>query len=146
MRRSGCPICAIKLDQGDYSYKYINIDGEECFMDSEIVVERKMNLNELANNFGRERKRFEREFNRAKELNTKVYLIIEDDSWEDAYNGTYGKDKAYRSRLNPQSMIGSLHAWENRYNLHVRFCNRLRTGRMIRDICYYHLKEILEKS
>lgn len=142
----GFPFVRHKLDQGDYSYKWTDLDGVEHMMDSKIVIERKMSLNELASNFGKNRDRFTREFERAKELGTKVYLIVEDDGWEDAYNGTYGKDPDHRSRLSPNSMIGSINAWENRYDMRIRLCKHSRTGRMIRDIFYYHLKEILQSE
>ena len=142
----GCAWERRKLDQGDYSYKYTDLDGREISMDKRLIIERKMNLNEIANNFGRERQRFIREFERAKAENTQVYILIEDDSWEDAYKGTYGKDARHRSKYSAKAMIGSLTAWEHRYNARIRFCKKSRSGQMIKDICHYHLKEILENE
>lgn len=142
----GVPWERHKLDQGDYSYKYIDLDGKEVFMDDSIIIERKMSLNELANNFGKERARFIREFERAKASGTQVHLLVEGDTWEDAYKGTYGNDTRHRSRFHHAAMTASLHAWEQRYGLRVKFCNKERTGEMIRDICRYHLKEKLQNE
>lgn len=142
----GCPYERKKLDFGDYSAKYTHIDGREVYLDGIIAIERKMDLNETAMCFGRERKRFEREFQRAKAAGASLYLIIEDDNWEKAYSGQYGKSAKYRSKFNPKAMIASLNAWEQRYNLHVRFCKAETTGKMIRDIMYYGLKEMLQNE
>lgn len=142
----GLPWERHKLDQGDYSYKYTDLEGNNIYMNDALIIERKMSLNELANNFGRERARFIREFERAKAAGTQVHLLIESDTWEDAYKGTYGKDVRHRSRYNPAAMTASLHAWEQRYGLRIKFCRKERTGQMIRDICWYHLKEKLQNE
>lgn len=142
----GLPWERHKLDQGDYSYKYRDLDGNEVFMDKALIIERKMSLNELANNFGKERPRFIREFERAKAAGTQVHLLVEGDSWEDAYKGTYGKDAKHRSRYNHAAMTASLHAWEQRYGMRVKFCRKERTGEMIRDVCWYHLREVLQNE
>ncbi len=144
MEMLGCPYKRQKLDFGDYSAKYTHVNDGEILLDKSIAIERKMDLNELAACFGKERKRFEREFQRAKDAGASLYLIIEDDNWEKAYSGKYGKSERFRSRLNPKAMVASINAWEQRYDLHVRFCKAETTGRMIHDILRYHLKEILQ--
>ena len=85
-----------------------------------------------------ERKRFEREFERARQSGAKVYLLVEDGSWEDAYSGKY------RSRMSPESLVASIQAWLARYNCQVIFCQPKTTGRLIHDILYRELKERLE--
>lgn len=142
----GYPWRRQKLDQGDYSYTYNDLAGMEVSMDKKLIIERKMSLNELSNNFGRERARFEREFERAKAEKTQIHLLIEGDTWEDAYKGTYGNDARHRSRYNPAAMVASLLAWEQRYDMRVKFCLKERTGEIIRDICKYHLKEVLQNE
>lgn len=142
----GCPFIRRKLDFGDYSCKYVGLDGNEIFMDSKIAIERKMDGNELALCFGKERLRFEREFERAKASGASIYLIVEGENWEKTYSGQYGSGAKFRSRFSPKAMIASLNAWESRYDLHVRFCKPETTGKMIRDILYYRLKEVLQNE
>lgn len=98
-----------------------------------------MNLDELCLCFGKERQRFEKEFERAKSSNIKVYLIVEDGSWEKAYNGKY------RSLLQPNALIASIDAFRARYGMQLDFCKAETTGKLIHDILYRELKEYLER-
>lgn len=134
LKEIGCPWERKKLNFGDYSVKCDAIDLSET-----IAVERKMDLDELCNCYCKERRRFEREFERAKRAGAKVYLLIEDGSWEDAYSGKY------RSRMSPESLVASIQAWLARYNCQVIFCRQHTTGKLIHDILYRELKEALEK-
>ncbi|MBR2679409.1 MAG: nuclease, partial [Exiguobacterium sp.] len=86
-----------KLDIGDYSAQL----GEDTFEKS-VVIERKHNLDELCGNMTADRDRFEREFLRAKAYSTKVFLLIEEASWDDVFLGNY------RSKLSPKSLLASL--------------------------------------
>lgn len=142
-KQFGCPWKRYKLDFGDYSGAYTDIKGNYVTLEKDIVIERKMNLNELANCFTRERERFEREFMRAKENGAAVYLLIETDTWQDAYNGTYGLSDKYRSKFLPKSMVASINSWESRYGFRTRFCDKNLTGKMIKDIIFYHIKNKL---
>lgn len=134
LKEIGCPWERKKLNFGDYSVKCDAIDLSET-----IAVERKMDLDELCNCYCKDRRRFEREFERAKEAGAKVYLLIEDSSWEDAYGGKY------RSRMSPTSLVASIQAWLARYNCQLIFCRQHTTGKLIHDILYRELKEALEK-
>ena len=132
-REMGWPWERRKLEFGDYSVKCDSMD-----LSTSIAIERKMNLDELCNCYCRERKRFEREFERARQAGAKVYLLVEGGSWEDAYSGKY------RSRMSPESLVASIQAWLARYNCQVIFCQPKTTGRLIHDILYRELKERLE--
>ena len=82
------------LSYGDYTYNFQLPDGKMLFNDSDtikghVVVERKQDLVELSQCFCQSRDRFEREFERAKENNATVYLLVEDASWENLINGKY---------------------------------------------------------
>ena len=133
LREMGCPWERKKLEFGDYSVKCDSMD-----LSTSIAIERKMNLDELCNCYCRERKRFEREFERARQAGAKVYLLVEDGSWEDAYSGEY------RSRMSPESLVASIQAWLARYNCQVIFCQPKTTGMLIHDSLYRELKERLE--
>ena len=135
-----------KLEFGDYSCMFTHINGEMCSLESRIAIERKMDLNELCNNFGNERKRFVREFERAKESQALIYLLVENESWEKAYSGRYGESPKYRSRLSSEALVASINAFEMRYGMRVRFCKPETTGKIIRDILYYYLREKLQEG
>lgn len=135
---TGLPYKRQKLNVGDYSCECVMPDGKLLDFSKMAVIERKMDLDELCLCFGRERKRFEREFERAKEAGTKVYLLVEDGSWEKAYNGKY------RSLYNSKALIASIDAFRARYGMQLDFCKSETTGKLIRDILYRELKEFLQ--
>lgn len=126
------------LNAGDYTAKTQLPDGTWFYVPS--AVERKMSLTEIAGNLTRERDRFKAEFNRASERGIRLYILIEQASWEAAYSG------AYRSQMKPQSMIASLLTWSARYGCSVLMCERSETGgKLIRDILRYEMREALNK-
>ena len=135
---SGLPYERRKLDQGDYSCKCTLPGGEELDFSSRVAIERKMDLDELCLCFGKERKRFEREFERAKENGCKIYLLVENGNWEKAYNGKY------QSKYNQKALVASIDAFRARYGMQLDFCKEETTGRLIRDILYRELKEYLK--
>lgn len=106
-------------------------------MSEDVTLERKMNLSELCLCFGSERKRFIREFERAKENNIRMWLLLENSSFKDAYAGRY------RSQYKPKSLIASLLAFQARYNCRIVMCDESVSGKLIRDILYYEGREIL---
>lgn len=55
----------------------------------DVVIERKMNLEELSACLCQQRNRFRSEFERAIESGAKVYLLVEDATWEKLINGGY---------------------------------------------------------
>lgn len=126
------------LNAGDYTAKTLLPDGTWFYVP--CAVERKMSLTEAVGNFTRERNRFRAEFNRASEHGTRLYLLIEQSSWEDAYAG------AYRSQMKPQSLIASLLTWMARYGCPILMCRRAETsGKLIRDILHYEMREALDR-
>ena len=126
-----------KLDFGDYSAK-VPVNGE--WLTLNVAIERKMDLDELAQCYCNGRKRFEREFERAQTAGAKIYLLIENATWEDAYTGNY------RSKMAPQALIASILAWLSRYRCQVIFCRQRTSGRLIYDILYREAREYLERT
>lgn len=126
------------LCAGDYTAKTLMPDGTWFYVP--VAVERKMSLTEIAGNFCHERERFIAEFNRARDAETRLYILIEQSSWESAYAG------AYRSKMKPQSLVASLLTWCARYNSPVFLCERPETGgKLIRDILKYEMREALDR-
>lgn len=140
IRQTGLSFVRQKLDFGDYSVKTTLDNGTEFDISSSVSIERKMNLDELCACYCKGRKRFTREFERAKSAGAKVYLLIENANWEKAYNGSY------RSKMSPQALTASLFAWLARYNCQIIFCKEETSGKIIREILYREMKERLENG
>lgn len=126
-----------KLDAGDYSAKFLLPDSSWFFLP--VAIERKYALDELCMCYCQQRGRFEREFERALEAHSKLYLLVEGGSWENVYSGKY------RSQMNPKSLVGSILAWLSRYNCQLMFCKKETSGQLIKDILYREGKEALLK-
>ena len=136
----GMPHTRRKLDFGDYSCGYFAQDGSEVSLDKEIVIERKMSIDEICGNFTKGRTRFTREFERAVQSGAKIHLIVENGNYEKVINGRY------RSRLNANSLIGSFMAFADRYDISVHFCRSETTPVLINKIFYYHVRNKLTKE
>lgn len=141
----GVPHQRAVLNYGDYTYNATLPDGNKIYdiattLSPACVVERKMNLDELANCFTQGRQRFQREFERAQEHGSRIYLLCENASWENLLNGKY------RSRFHANAFAASITAWMIRYNANLIFCKEETSGRLIREILYRDLKERLERG
>lgn len=126
------PCVSRKLDIGDYSCQ---LDG--MTFEKDFCVERKANLDEIAGNFTEGRERFEREFIRARAFNTKVFLVVENASWQDIYSHNYS------SKLNEKALLASLMAWQVRYNVTVILCDKGNSPKMIYGLLWYAAREKL---
>lgn len=127
-----------KLDFGDYSACVLDADGVEIDFSPSFALERKMHTDELAQCLTRSRDRFAREFGRAKDADAKLYLLVENASWEQVFNGKY------RTRVSPKALSASMLAWLARYNCQIIMCKAETTPKLIREICYREAKERLE--
>lgn len=141
----GFPYKRATLDYGDYTYNAKLPSGEWIYDDSKTVkgaaiVERKMNLDELAQCFTRSRDRFEREFQRATDNKANIFLICENGSWEQLLA------HKYRSKFAPSAFYGSLTAWIVRYDIKLLFCKSELSGRLIREFLYRDLRNRIEKG
>ena len=128
------------LNYGDYSAEVINESGISISAANKVSIERKMDIDELCKCFTYERERFKREFERAAEDGAKMYLLVENASWEKIFSG------AYRSKMKPEALEASILAWCARYNLTLHFCRPKSTGILIEKILRYEIKVMLEKG
>lgn len=126
-----------KLDFGDYSAS-ITLNGSEMSFERIFCIERKMSLDELCMCYGKDRGRFSREFERAREAGAKTYLLVENATIENAINGKY------KSLLNKNAFTASIFAWLARYDCQLIFCKAESTPRVMREIIYREVKERLE--
>lgn len=141
----GVPYRRQTLNYGDYTYNITFPNNQQLHhpdlrVNGHCCIERKQNLDELAMCFTRGRARFEREFQRATDHNAKMFLLVENATWELLLNGHY------RSRFKPQAFLASIMAWQARYNLSVIFCDMSSSGRLIKEILYRDIKERLERG
>lgn len=90
MAAAGLPYTRKKLNFGDYSARCTLEDGRELDLSGSVAIERKMNLDELCQCYTRDRQRFEREFQRAQSKGAKLYLIVENGSWEKTMQQPHG--------------------------------------------------------
>lgn len=159
----GVPYYRQCLNYGDYSYNFKLPSGEYFFpkdlprIGPDVVIERKMSLDELAGNFCERlkdspdariwnvdhpddqiRNRFEYEFVKARQAQAKVYLLVENSNYENMYAGKY------RSRMHPNAFTGSMWAFCSKYGITPVFCKAETSGRIIHDILHYELKHRLE--
>lgn len=141
----GVPFSRSALDYGDYTWQAVLPSGETIHnasgtISAPCVVERKMSLDELAQCFTASRERFKREFERARDHGAKIYLLVENASWESLIGGKY------RSRFDSKAFLASVTAWLVRYNMTVLFCKEETSGKLIKEILYRDLKERLERG
>lgn len=143
--RFKCPHRRCTLSYGDYAYNATLPDGKQIYDVTETispacVIERKMSLDELAACFCKGRERFVKEFERARESNARVFMIVENANWENLLNGKY------RTKMNVNAFVASLVAFMVRYNMNLLFCKEETSGDLIKEILYRDLKERLERG
>lgn len=164
----------MKLDFGDYSVMLpknpeLSIPRDLYFTD-DIFIERKMSLDELAQNFKgksnhyekagpalkkvvevfgdnavlveakNERQRFENEMLRADAKGAKGFLMVEGGSFADMMAGNY------RSEFDAGRLSASFFTFIQRYGLTVNFVSREYSGQYIIYTLYYFIKEILNNG
>ena len=122
---------------GDYSAACTLPDGSPYSLNGTVAIERKMSLDELSRNFTYSRKRFEREFGRMRDAGGKLYLLVENASWERVYG------HKYKTRFDPKAYAASLCAWMARYDTPIVFCQPETAPILIYQILYRELKERL---
>lgn len=133
------------LNYGDYCGNITFPDGTKLHdisatISAKCVVERKMNLDELAGCFTRGRDRFEREFERAAANDCRIFLLCENGNIEKIMR------HEYRSKFNPKAFLASIVAWNIRYDMQLIFCSQLTSGMMIKEILFRDIKERIERG
>ena len=138
----GCPYRRQKLNYGDYTYNFILPSGKPLYQEDDpvnpdVMIERKMNLEELSQCFCQHRKRFEAEMKRAADQGAKIYLLVENATYENLLNGKY------KTKFGSAAYTASLFAWVARYGIVPVFCKAETSGKIIKHILYRELKERL---
>ncbi len=131
------------LDYGDYSVKiYKNEELGLPFditLEHTICIERKNGLTEISNNLTHKRAEFEVEFEKARRDRAKMYLLIENASWDDIWN------KDYQTMFNANSFYNSLLSFRDRHNFNVDFIKKEDMGLHIYKILAMYMRKLLVK-
>lgn len=105
------------LPSGDYSFKLKAVPdlgiAEPMYYYNDVILERKNSLEELSGCFAQTRERFNDEWSRC--YANRKYLLIENATYEDLVNGKYN------TQYSSKSFLGSLHSFEAKYDLHIKF-------------------------
>ena len=141
----GVPYERRNLDYADYTYDFRLPNGlwlheDESAVKGHAVVERKMSLRELSGNLCQNYDRFCREFNRARENNASVYLLVEDATWMKIITGKYG------TKFNSKAYLHRLLKLITLYQIKPIFIQKELSGQMIYEILYRELKTRLESG
>lgn len=140
MEKIPCAKRREKLTSGDYSAECVLPDGSVYSLKDKVAIERKMSLDEICANFCAGRERFIKEFERFVGAGGKLYILIENASWEKVCGGMY------ETKMNKDALMASLLAWGARYNTQFIFCDSFISPAMIYKILYFELREHLKKE
>lgn len=109
--------------------------GDYCDLERPLVIiDRKQNIAEIAQNATSGHDRFKRELTRLDDMGAKMYVLIEQDkidgkkieSLEDVmlWAPKYGQVQGMR-------IYRIMHAWEHKHNVEFKFCSKHNTGKEI---------------
>ena len=103
-----------------------------------IVIDRKQNLNEVANNLVQDRARFLREVDRANRSGWRLIVLVEHSnrirSLEDVIRWNNPRLKVSPLAVDGPRLFRIMHAMGNRYGFSWAFCDKTRTGKAIISI------------
>src|SRR3981081_4036338 len=120
------------LPEGDYGIAGV----------TDFAIERKGSLDELASCcVGSNRDRFERELHRLRPYKFARLVIVSATCERDIL------EHPYRSRINPRCVLGSLFAWQARFDLpYVLAPTPAYAARLIETWALYHCREVVQAA
>lgn len=128
-----------KLQSGDYSCQFRDLDGNLISLENEFFIERKMSAEELSGNIAQHKERFEREFTRAKQEGVKrIYLLVEGTQIGNILHGFYN------THVSTNAYKSALFALIPRYTIIPIFTNKNDTAEIINLICRWELDNFLD--
>ena len=103
-----------------------------------LLVDRKQNLIEIANNATKGHTRFKGELERLTAIGGKMYILVEEkmDSLEDVQNweSPRKKDGTPYTKLEGRTLYKILASWQHRHNIEFVFCHKNGTARKILEL------------
>ena len=123
-----------KLDSGDYSFDIVGYPE----LSRKYCIEKKNGIDEICNNFTKKREQFKNEFDRAKENNVTMDIVIENTTWKKIYGGKY------RSNMLPQALSASIFAFARKYKMNFWFVDKSESPRLIYDLLQSEYKKAIK--
>lgn len=110
-----------------------------------LVIDRKQNIQELAQCCASDHERFKRELERVKKVGAHLVILVEQNHYKD-------RDKIYRvdtiedlmcwssphTQVRGEKVYRVLASWMVKYPISVEFCDKRETGKRIAEILYGH--------
>lgn len=131
-----------KLDYGDYG-----LEIEPCELVPEgytakLVIERKGCLTEVLTNLTQGKERFQREFNRCREDECDMVVVVETrtGSYSDLVNGDF------RNKLTVKQAMGLLHSLYTKNRIPFEFVTKRESALMIYSFLKYEAKRFLKNK
>lgn len=122
-----------KLDYGDYMDAYR----------TDISIDRKQNIAELAKNCTIEAERFKREIERAQNGKSRLVILVEQNRYKDRDRWIHVESIAdimlwssKHTRIRGEKVFRVLSSWIAKYGIEVQFCDKRQTGKKILEIIY----------
>lgn len=140
------PYEKVKNDYGDYSCKFPKgtIPGidRDIYMDRLISIERKANIDEIANNLRSENKpRIKAELAHINKYDIRCHLLLEDHLFY-----KHLREGKFRSLWKPKSLNGSIYGLITEYNVNFEAINKEDAGSKIFNILYYFCKNYFKNN
>lgn len=144
----------------DYKINYIQSKmyvGDYCVLENPLcIIDRKQNIAEIAANATSGHGRMKRELERLDKMCGQMIFLIEQKHYMDP-NGQHRTVNSLEDIMfweNPHGCVNGmqvykiLDAWQHKYNVSYRFCDKRSTGKVILEILKTGLetKEIMEKQ
>ena len=108
-----------------------------------IVVDRKQNIQELAQNCTRDHVRFRAELDRAKKAGSRLVILVEQNRYKDGDEWVHVEDIADlmywtspHTTIRGEKVYRVLRGWMAKYDIDVQFCDKRSTGKRILEIIY----------
>lgn len=108
-----------------------------------LVIDRKQNIQELAQCCASDHERFKRELERAKKVGAHLVILVEQDRYKDRDEWIQVKDiedlmrwSSPHTQVRGEKVYRVLASWRAKYPISVVFCDKQSTGRMITEILY----------
>lgn len=103
-----------------------------------VVIDRKQNILEMANNATQGHDRFKRELERLTAINGKMYILIEEDikclenvkKWVSPTK----RDGTPYTRLQGETLYKILCSWQRKHNIEFVFCHKNATAKKILEL------------
>lgn len=108
-----------------------------------LVIDRKQNIQELAQNCTSDHERFRRELERVKKVGAHLVILVEQDRYKDRDEWIRVDDiedlmrwSSPHTQVRGEKVYRVLASWRAKYPISVAFCDKQSTGRMITKILY----------